>query len=211
MRLRSLMDLYLDKTSYLVGEPIYLNFGLANNGGEPVQFESGDSYSICGGYQIDVSPIPPVSSEGCMGGVAGSCILGGWVVGPGVTRNDKVLLNYAHDLSKPGLYTVHATRVLSYGPPTESFPNLATAPQIKVEAEFQIQVQEKPPMQLCQPSAPLCRDKELVNAGMATSAGRRSHPDHSRVLGDCGCVRRVLRFLHLWLRSGECISSDILP
>lgn len=132
--------LYLDKTTYLAGEPIYLNFELTNNGRDPVQFESGNSYSFCGGYVIDVSPVPAIPNESCIGGVGGSCVSGTWVVGPGATREDKVLLNYDHDLSKPGLYKVRAARVLSYGPPTESFLNLATAPQIKVEAEFQIEV-----------------------------------------------------------------------
>ncbi len=132
--------LYLDKTAYLVGEPIYLNFELANNGSEAVQFLSGNSYAFCGGYRIDVAPAPAVSNESCNGGVGGSCAVGTWVLQPGETRDDKVLLNYDHDLSKPGLYTIHAARFLRYGPVTESFPNVADESEFKVEAEFHIQL-----------------------------------------------------------------------
>jgi HEAT repeats len=132
--------LYLDKTTYLVGEPVYLNFELANNGGEAVQFESGDSYSFCGGYRVDVGPVRALSNTTCSGGIGGSCPSGTWVLEPGKTRDDKVLLNYDHDLSKPGLYTIHAARYLRYGPVTEVFPRIADESQFKVEAEFQIQL-----------------------------------------------------------------------
>jgi hypothetical protein len=133
--------LYLDKTTYLVGEPIYLNFELANKGNDVVQFLSGNSYSFCGGYRIEVAPVPAVSSESCNPrGFGGSCAAGTWIVEPGETRNDKILLNYDHDLSTPGLYTIHATRALSYGPVTDSIPNTANEPEIKVEAELQIQL-----------------------------------------------------------------------
>ena len=133
--------LYLDKTTYLVGEPIYLNFELANKGSDVVQFLSGNSYSFCSGYRIEVAPVPAVSSESCNPrGFGGSCAAGTWVVEPGETRNDKILLNYDHDLSTPGLYTIHATRALSYGPVTDSIPNTANEPEIKVEAELQIQL-----------------------------------------------------------------------
>jgi hypothetical protein len=132
--------LYLDRAIYLVGEPIYLNFELTNKGSEPVQFSSGNSYSFCGGYQIDVSSGPPTPNESCMGGWGGSCVSGEWVVAPGEIRKDKVLVNYEHDFSKPGLYSVHASRTLSYGPPTESSPNRVNEMEFKIEAEFEIQV-----------------------------------------------------------------------
>lgn len=131
--------LYLDKTTYIAGEPIYLNFELVNKGSEAVQFWSGDSYSFCGGYRIDVATVPPVADR-CSSGAGGSCVLGKRLLEAGEARDDKVLLNYDHDLSKPGLYNIHAARFLRYGPVTESFPEPATQSQFKVQAKFQVQV-----------------------------------------------------------------------
>ena len=50
--------LYLDKDEYQVGEPVYLRFDLTNNGTEPMQVITGNSYSFCGGYQIEISSDP---------------------------------------------------------------------------------------------------------------------------------------------------------
>jgi len=133
--------LYLDKDHYVVGEPVYLNFELTNNGRAPLQFASGNSYSFCGGYQIEVSSGPPPSNSSCSSGFGGSCIGGTWVIAQGETRKDKVLVNYEHDLPKPGTYSVNASRTLSYGPPTEAWPNAASREHFKVEAQFQIQVE----------------------------------------------------------------------
>jgi hypothetical protein len=132
--------LYLDKTDYLVGEPIYLNFELTNKGREPVRFFSGSSYSFCGGYKIDVSTGPPPPNQSCLGGEAGSCIAVEWALAPGEIRKDKILVNFEHDLSRPGHYAVHASRTLRYGSPTESLPNMADEAKVKIEAEFKILV-----------------------------------------------------------------------
>jgi hypothetical protein len=133
--------LYLDKDHYVVGEPIYLNFELTNKGREPLQFASGNSYSFCGGYQIEVSNGPPPSNSSCLSGFAGSCIGGKRVIAPGEVHKDKVLVNYEHDLSKLGTYSINASRTLSYGPPTETWPDAANEERFKVEAQFQIQVE----------------------------------------------------------------------
>jgi HEAT repeat protein len=132
--------LYLDKTSYLVGEPIYLNFELTNKGNEPVLFSSGNSYSFCGGYEIYVSTGLPPPNQSCLGGEGGSCISIEWALAPGEIRKDKVLVNFEHDLSKPGQYTVHSSRTLPYRSPNESLPSMADEAQVKIEAEFEIQV-----------------------------------------------------------------------
>ena len=133
--------MFLDKERYLVGEPVYLNFEITNKGMEPVQFESGSSYSFCGGYQIEVSIGAPIENSSCATGFAGSCLSGGWVVNPGEARKDRVLLNYEHDLSKTGIYTIYASRTLNYGPPSKTFSDPGTLEQIKIEGEFQIQVE----------------------------------------------------------------------
>jgi len=133
--------LYLDKDHYVVGEPVYLNFELTNKGSEPLQFASGNSYSFCGGYQIEVSNGPPLSNSSCLSGFAGSCIVVKWVIAPGEVRKEKVLVNYEHDLSKLGTYSINASQALSYGPATETWPDVANDKHFKVEAQFQIQVE----------------------------------------------------------------------
>jgi hypothetical protein len=133
--------LYLDKDHYVVGEPVYLNFELTNKGSEPLQFASGNSYSFCGGYQIEVSNGPPPSNSSCLSGFAGSCIVVKWVIAPGEVRKDKVLVNYEHDLSKPGTYSINASQTLRYGPSTETWPDATNDKHFKVEAQFQIQVE----------------------------------------------------------------------
>ena len=76
-----------------------------------------------------------------MSGFAGSCVVVKWVIAPGEVRKDKVLVNYEHDLSKPGTYSVNASQTLSYGPPTETWPDPANEEHFKAEAQFQIQVE----------------------------------------------------------------------
>jgi len=132
--------LYLDKTNYLVGEPIYLNFELTNKGNEPVLFSSGSSYSFCGGYEVEISTGPPPPNQSCLGGEGGSCMTSEWALASGEIRKDKVLVNFEHDLSKPGQYTVHASRTLRYGSPIGSLPDMADEARVKIGSEFEIQV-----------------------------------------------------------------------
>jgi hypothetical protein len=49
--------LFLDKTEYVRGEPIYLHFEAKNTGSTPIQTHVGNSYGLCGGYRIELSNI----------------------------------------------------------------------------------------------------------------------------------------------------------
>jgi hypothetical protein len=57
--------LYLDKGQYLTRKPIYLHFDLNTNGTEPMQVVSGNRYSFCGGYRIEMSSDPSADSSSC--------------------------------------------------------------------------------------------------------------------------------------------------
>jgi len=134
---------YLDKNQYLTGEPVYLHFDLKNNGTEPIEVVTGNSYSICGGYRIELSSDPSAHISSCASlGSGGSCGAGGWVIASGETRQDKVLLNYEHDLSKAGIYTLRASRTLNYGHPGTSWAISTSGPQIKTEAQLDIRVED---------------------------------------------------------------------
>ncbi len=135
--------LFLEKGEYLAGEPVFLHFDLKNNGAEPIQVVSGNSYSFCGGYQIEVSSDPSPDTSSCSSlGSGGSCLYGGWIIAPGETRQDKVLLNYDHDLSKTGFYRIRASRTLKYGPPSAGLANSASGLQVRTEGQFDIRVED---------------------------------------------------------------------
>lgn len=133
--------LYLDKESYLVGEPVYLYFDLTNQGAEPLEIIIGNSYSLCGGYQIEVSSDPSTEFSSCSPvGFAGSCAAGGRIIAPGETYRDKVLLNYEHSLTKPQTYDIRASRTLHYGFPGAALESRNFGVQIKAEALFHIRI-----------------------------------------------------------------------
>jgi hypothetical protein len=144
-------QLFLDKDVYMAGEPIYLHFDLTNAGPTPLQFAFGNSYSSCGGYQVDVSNEPSRENSTCaLGGVV-SCLIGGITLKPGEVHHDKLLLNYDHDLSKPGAVEIHASRFLNYAPassPLADFVNPKTAMQFKAEGRFRIRLEESRPENL---------------------------------------------------------------
>jgi hypothetical protein len=130
----------LEKDQFIVGEPVYLRFDLTNQGKEPVQFLQGSRYFFCGGYGIEVSNAPPLQHSSCDYGTGGSCIAGMQIVAPGETRHETLLLNFEHDLSKPGDYDVHAVWAANYGPKTEGFPIPAGGQQIKVEEHLRVRL-----------------------------------------------------------------------
>jgi hypothetical protein len=151
--------LYLDKNEYMAGGPVYLRFDLKNIGTEPLQVVTGNSYSFCGGYRIEMSsePFPDTSSCAPLGS-GRSCIIGGWVIQPGETRQDKVLLNYEHDLSKADVYSIRASRILKYGPPGAGLANSPSSLQIKVEGQLDIRVEVGKPENLAAIIQPYVED-----------------------------------------------------
>jgi hypothetical protein len=134
---------YLDKEQYLSGEPIYLHFDLTNNGVEPMEFATGNSYSFCSGYRIEVSNNPYAETSSCAAlGSGGSCIGGGQIIEPGQTLQDKVLLNYEHDLSGARTYDIRASRTLDYRRPEAGLAGPIRGVQMKSEAVFHIRVED---------------------------------------------------------------------
>jgi len=131
--------LFMDKDEYAKGEPIYLRFDLTNKGTSPIHVFTGSSYTPCGGYEIDVSNKPSSGPSTCDSGRAVNCIIGGFIVGPGEMQHDKVLLNYEHNLSAPGVYEIRATRILKFGPPGD-LHGMVNGPEVKADAVFHIRV-----------------------------------------------------------------------
>src|SRR5207249_8482741 len=95
----------------------------------------------CLGYRIEVSNKPTFDTSTCVSPSYG-CPIGAWTIGPGEVRHDKVLLNYVHDLSTPGLYDIRASRTLTFGPPAD-FVSQISGPQLKAEEQFHIRVNDE--------------------------------------------------------------------
>jgi len=165
--------LYLDKREYQVGEPVYLGFDLTNNGTEPMQVITGNSYSFCGGYQIEISSDPSADLSSCSTlGFGWSCAGGAWTIAPGETRHDKVLLNYEHDLSKAGIYSVRASRTLNYGSAAADLADLSSGVQLKTESLFHIVVEDGNPENLIGTFQPCVADLQSKDEERQREAAR---------------------------------------
>ena len=49
---------YLEKNTFALGEPVFLNFEVSNSGREPEDIIRADPYSFCAGYEIHLSSDP---------------------------------------------------------------------------------------------------------------------------------------------------------
>ena len=135
--------LYLDKAEFQTGEPVYLYFDLTNRGPEPMQFVSADSYSACSGFRIELANNQTANGSTCsLLGSAGSCISGARTIAPGETKQDKLLLNYGHDLSQAGFYDFRVSRTLKYGPAGTSLVNLTNGLEIKTDAVLHLRIDD---------------------------------------------------------------------
>jgi hypothetical protein len=103
------------KSMYVAGEPIYVHFEVTNVGKEPVEYSAGDPYSHgCGGYALEVSTAAPLKHPSCAPAKANECTAANQILASGETVRQNILLNYAHDVTKPGEYDVHAVREMKY-------------------------------------------------------------------------------------------------
>jgi len=128
------------KQEYLAGEPVYVHFEVTNTGKQAVQYASGDPYiENCGGYRIDVSSGPPLLHSSCQPGTPEECTATAELLAPGETLRQNILLNYAHDVAKPGTYAIHAVRTVKYGPMTAGEVASLNG-NFQVEARFQIEL-----------------------------------------------------------------------
>ena len=130
------------KQQYLAGEPVYVSFELTNAGKEAVQYVAGDPYSQgCSIYSLEVSSGPPLKHSSCERGMAAECPAGNQILSPGTTVQQNILVNYAHDVSKPGNYEIRAALALKYAPVGEGDAFLTGGGKnFKFEEKFQIQV-----------------------------------------------------------------------
>jgi len=106
---------YPEKQTYLVGEPVFIDFEITNTGDQPVWIDQ-----RMGQPCIEPDPIEVVgakhhgfgwdTSSGCFGGVGGSCASGTKEVKPGAKFTGRIFLNARFRLDHAGTYQVHARR-----------------------------------------------------------------------------------------------------
>jgi hypothetical protein len=128
------------KQEYFAGEPIYVHFEVTNTGKRAVQYAAADPYlEKCSGYHIEVSSGPVTPDSSCHAAAPGECTSSAELLAPGETLRQNILVNYAHDVRKPGSYDIHARRTLQYGPMTLG-EVASLSGSLQVEARFQIEV-----------------------------------------------------------------------
>jgi hypothetical protein len=106
---------YLSKQKYLAGEPVFLMFEVQNKGDQPVMIKTGNPWSFCGGYKIEVQGAKSLDSLGCQAAGGGSCGISYEVLKAGSKHIDRILLNESYDLRQAGNYSLHVSHGLRYG------------------------------------------------------------------------------------------------
>jgi hypothetical protein len=103
---------YLEKDNFAPGEPVFLYFQAANVGTETRDLSVFGAHSSCSVYQIRISsdPDPNLSWEPTFTG--GSCLSSFITLGPGESREQRVVLNYKHEIATEGEYEVDAVTTL---------------------------------------------------------------------------------------------------
>jgi len=109
-------NFYLDKSVFVPGEPVVLHFQVTNNGSRSVNILQADPYTFCSGYEITLShnSADSTGQPSCPQGFVGDCLSSDTLLRPGASKTEEILLNYEHEVDKPGAYEVEATRRLPY-------------------------------------------------------------------------------------------------
>jgi hypothetical protein len=130
-------NFYLDKSTFAPGEPVFLHFQTTNNSSKSVNIEQSDPYTFCAGFQIKVSsdPAGPGPHSSCVVGFAGDCLSSAMTIKPGESKSESILLNFEHDLSKPGDYVIEAARLFSHADATLDY---FKAPKETLETEAKV-------------------------------------------------------------------------
>jgi hypothetical protein len=129
----------LPKTVFTSGEPVWLSFEMENSGPDTLYFIAGDPYTFCGGYRLELTEGGPLKHSSCNNGVGGSCLLGTHTLLNGGHEQDKILLNYDHDLTRPGRYHLKATRYLRTAT-TNDMAAMVDGNHREIEQEFEIEI-----------------------------------------------------------------------
>ncbi len=121
---------YLDKSTFALGEPVLLYFEVTNDGTEAVNIYQADPYSFCSGYQIKLEGGSEPNKSCSPYGVAGSCLSSDTALPAGKKHIERLLLNFEHDLTSAGEYSVDVARTF---PSASAKLDYFTAPKDTLE------------------------------------------------------------------------------
>ena len=160
----------MEKSAYLIGEPVYVVFSVSNRSKDPIWVGFGPTDILCQNFHIEV-PGPDLAREqwGC--GVAASCGSSLWEVAPGKTTALRQLLNREFRLERPGTYVVRAYTTI-----TVRSQNLWSSPPLdeyKVSDNLNMEVQAGVEEQLQAAFRPIVEDlssTDLNRRGEAAAA-----------------------------------------
>src|ERR1700739_2908776 len=122
---QSEVNFSLSKTTYLAGEPVFLNLTVRNVGREPLQLDTANPLAFCSGYRFALQGARDRNATNCADGFAGSCLSGFVILAPGKSRTDRVLLNTRYDLRQPGHYPLTVSYRAKYAPVDKVLPPAA--------------------------------------------------------------------------------------
>jgi hypothetical protein len=129
------------KNLYLAGEPIYIHFEVTNVGKDAVEYSAGDPYAEgCGAYSLKVSNGPALAHPSCTPVKADACDTSDQILAAGETVRQNILVNYAHQVTTPGNYEIHAVQVMKYRLLTGAGVRSEDRKDFKLEKTLQIQV-----------------------------------------------------------------------
>ena len=135
---------YPQKSSYLLGEPVWFVFQVTNKGNAAVHIEYSNPYGVCafgGGYSFDVAEARPLGRWRC--GYGASCAGGGSKpLASGATYTQRLLLNQWFLIDHPGRYRVSANRTLRFSVRAGDFGVLLVPASRMFKSEFEIEVVE---------------------------------------------------------------------
>lgn len=118
---------YMEKTSYALGEPIFVYFKVTNDGLRPETFFLGDPYSLhpsCSSFQIHVwsDKVHEQPKLSCgPRGISIGCGVSTVVLQSGDTHVEHILLNISNPVNVPGVYAIE---VAHGGPYSEAFKDV---------------------------------------------------------------------------------------
>jgi hypothetical protein len=106
-------EFYLDKDTFVPGEPVFLYFKLSNNSLDAIQLASPDiDQPFCSGTSITVTNDPPPAYS-CHNFADSGCVINGALrplsaLQPGQSNTQRFLLNFNHEINAPGDYQAEA-------------------------------------------------------------------------------------------------------
>lgn len=156
-------QLYPEKRTYLVGEPVYVVLDLTNPRNRPVWVSESCAW-LDTRFEAPTAPKPRggVSLFGCSGGTAGSCPGGAKEIRSGEHYTRRYLLSGAFQLDASGVYPIRAWHKVDIYADETSFRIAASQ---EIVSKFELTLIGGTEKELASAYAPILRDLNNPDAG----------------------------------------------